>query len=222
MKRVMRLEGLYDKKTIQLLQTKANTALTFDFRPRSFNFIQQYLFLDFITVLKNSTLPFSIQYENEPDFMIKDTLQKLDAIYSGPVSLEFSDNQKCEYYEQFSRPFIWHYNVQCSDISVFKSPLLKGIVLNYSDIEDAHNKNILTSFVQNFYRLTHDVLLKRNGQLILKLDWTSNVMPTLAEYFDFNVISVPVNSNVEICYRNVDQNKLQSSLESLKNFTNAL
>lgn len=222
MKRAMRLEGLYDKKTIQLIQSEANMALTFDFRPRSFNFIQQHLFLDFISTVKNGSHSFSIQYENEPDFMIKDTLEKLKKIYSGPFRLEFSDNQKREYYEQFETPFIWHYNLNTSDINVFKSPLLKGVVLNYDDIYEAHNRGVLNSFVQNFYRLTHNVILKRQGELILKLDWTSNIMPSIAEYFDFNTISVPVNSNVEICYRNVDQNKLQSSLTSLKNFTNAL
>lgn len=222
MEATMRLEGLYDKKTIQVVQQEAKMGLTFDFRPRSFNFIQQYLFLDFISEVKKSTNEFSIQYENEPEFMINDTLEKLSKIFYGNFLLEFSDNQTLSYYEQFKKPFLWHYSQHIGDISVFKSPLLKGIVLDYNLIKDAHESGKLNNFVQNFYRLTHDTLIRRSGQLILKMDWASDIMPSITEFFDFNCVSLPVNSNIEICYRNVDQNKLKTSISSLKSFTKSL
>lgn len=215
----IRLEGLYDKRTIDLAYELGGVDLSFDFRPRSLNFIQQYLFLDILDSKRESINHFSLRYEDEPDFMVKDTLDKLSSTYFGPFHLEFSGNQNRSYYDSFEKPFIWHYREDAQDLSVYQSEFLKGIVLPFSLLREKHEKGQFTNFVHNFYRLAHQCLLKNEGKLIVSLNWGDNIFPSLFEYFDIDQISLPIDTNVEACFRNVDKSKLQVAISGLGPFT---
>ena len=51
--------------------------------------------------------------------------------------------------------------------------------------------------------------------LILRVDWDDNIIPSLLDYFDFEFISLSLNSKVEICYRNIDLNRMEKGLKYL-------
>jgi hypothetical protein len=64
--------------------------------------------------------------------------------------------------------------------------------------------------------------LNNEKKIILRIDWNSNVFPSLFDYFDFDLMSFPINSKIEICYRNVDLKKLTSEMAHVEKNKNSL
>ena len=74
---------------------------------------------------------------------------------------------------------------------------------------------MLHNFATNFYTRYHN-LIDDNSLMLLKIDWQSDLLASLFEYFEFNLISFPINSQIEVCYRNVDLKKLSCEMEIFK------
>ena len=51
--------------------------------------------------------------------------------------------------------------------------------------------------------------------MLLKSDWDHNLLTTLFDLFEFDLLSFPINSKIEVCYRNVDLKKLSSEMTIL-------
>jgi hypothetical protein len=52
--------------------------------------------------------------------------------------------------------------------------------------------------------------------MLLKVDWHNNLLTSLLDLFEFNLLSFPINSKIEVCYRNVDLKKLSFEMNLLK------
>lgn len=101
------------------------------------------------------------------------------------------------------------------DSSLCNSTHFKGLIFNFSFFEELHHRGVLKNFITNFY--THyGRFLNEEKKIILKVDWTDNVFPSLFEYLDFDLMSFSINSKIEICYRNVDLKKLTSEMDLIK------
>jgi hypothetical protein len=214
---LFRVEGIYDKRTIQRLKDLKLKDLSFDFRPRSFNFIQQHNLIELLDELSLDDNCY-LHFENEADFVVKNILDSVcNKRKKETVYLEFSDDREVEYYESFDQQFIWHFSNEAKNTSsIIKSKNLKGIVLPFSELLKAHESGVLHNFSNNFHAQFFELLTNNAGKLILQMDWDSNLFSSIIEYFDFDIISVAINNKVEVCYRNVDLGKVQSHVSFLK------
>ena len=214
---LFRVEGIYDKRTIQRLKDLKLTDFAFDFRPRSFNFLQQHNFLDLLEILSLGDNIY-LNFENEADFVIQRILDSAkDKIAKENIFLEFSDDQEASFYESFELPYIWHFDSASKNISsILESKLLKGVVLPFGELLKAHEKGILHNFSNNFHAQFFELLTKNEGKLVLQMDWDSNLFSSAVEYFDFDMISVAISNKVEVCYRNVDLTKIQTHVSFLR------
>ena len=61
-----RVEGIYDKRTLQRLQDLNLKDLSFDFRPRSFNFLQQHTFMEIVENISTEDRLY-LHFENEAE-----------------------------------------------------------------------------------------------------------------------------------------------------------
>ena len=217
MDKKVKISGIYDKRTIQRLKEVGINQISFDFRARSFNFLQQHSFMELQEELAIDESIY-LQFENEADFVIKKIIDDLKHVRSSNnLFLEFSDEQTSSYYDQFLTPYIWHYSLECKSLeAIEESKYISGIVLKFSDLLKLHEDGVLHNFCNNFHSQFIKLLSNKEFKLILDLDWDSNLFSSISEYFDFDIISVAINNKVEVCYRNVDLAKVQTHVQYLK------
>ena len=210
MKQKIRLEGVYDDVIFNFIKEKGIDEYTFDFRPKSFNFIQKYRFEDIMTKFYLPSNRYYLHFCNEKDHVIKRIVEDLKTLprqsMNNPnnIFLEFSDNQTASWYDHFDLPLYWHYN-SCKNIeNILGARNLQGIVLNFKFLDDYCAHEYLDQFAVFFYHQMQNSHLKDDLQLIFSIDWDSNIPPGIEEYFDFDLISLPINSKIETGYRQID------------------
>ena len=218
----IRIEGIYDFKTLSILKEEEIEDFGFDFRPKSFNFLQQHCFMDMIRNFYDLKCKYYFHFSNESSCVIQKIttdLRKglsLDQKQWQSFYLEFSGQEKPEEMISYKMPFLWHYRPRENASEILRSHLLKGIVLNYDFIQNIHESQRIYSFLQTFLHSTATFFSKNEGELFLRRNWSSDIFPSLYELFDFSVISLPINNHIERAYRHVDIEKMKQQLEPLR------
>lgn len=206
----LKIEGIYDQRTLKLLKSKGLKNFGFDFSPKSFNFVQEHVFLEELVPLLDLDDSIHLHFSRSNDPMIKKVIEDLK---KSAVSREkvFID---CEEWSSLPSELGLNYYLNYSpemDTSFCKGELFKGIVFQFSFLEELHHKNILNNFISNFYT-QFSSYLSESKKIILKIDWSHNIFPSLFDYFDFDMMAFSINSKIEICYRNVDLKKLNTEM----------
>jgi len=217
----LKMNGIYDERTLKCLEKRDILLLGLDFRPRSFNFLQEHKFFELLeNIEQESKLKkghFFLHFQNEAPFVIEKILADIknycyDSGWSfSKFSLEFSDTQLSSYYDLFETPFLWHYTPGGSLKEVMKCRYLEGIVLSHKQLEEFHREGKLYSFLQTFHSLTTDKPMK----IFLSLNWDTNLITSLFELFDFDGVSLEIDRQVETCYRNVNLPIVEKNLDFL-------
>ena len=219
MKRKIRLEGVYDEHAIRRMQEKGISQYTFDFRPKSFNFLQQHRLENLLKELYTPLTRYYLHFAYEKNYVVFKFISDLKRLlgikfnHQDGISLEFSDKKKATYYEEFQAPFYWHYDPTGDCENIFSLEWLEGIVFDFGLLEFFYKSGKIDEFSTNYYRFLQRSPLKERLQLILSIDWDSNIPPGLEEYFDFDIISLPINKKVEQEYRLVDYDLLSRNLK---------
>jgi len=201
-----RLEGIYNTQSLSFFMSFGVKEWSFDFRPKSFNFIQQYVFNDCINLLQNSlaTHSVSMRFLNEKDFMVDKIVNDLKEISPlKNITFELSETSDVAHAERNKIPFYWHYNFRL-DSAVYQNPLLKGIILSAADCQRMQESNTLGRFIIEFSKLKTEGMFK-NQELILHFDWTQELMSSVLDFLPIDAFSLPINHQIETGYRQVNQ-----------------
>lgn len=203
----IKISGIYDKRTIKTLNDLGVKCFEFDSRPRSFNFIQKRVIE---TILKESFIgeeKVSIHFANEVDFVVKDILSVFSEFKK--TTLTFSDDQEATYYDQFETPYYWHYRTSKNTKEILASKHNIGIIFDIELLEELLSKQTLNTFFMNFLSLPKTI----DKELIIKMDWNSELSAQIRDIIDPSYIELSVNDKVEVCYRNVDTGKIVKNLQ---------
>lgn len=206
----LKFEGIYDSRTLKFLKNLGVKKFGFDFNPRSFNFIQEYVFLEQIVPLLGHTDELTLTFTRSNDPMISKVL--LDLKRNGfdlkNVSLiclewpiapaEFEVNYYLNYVPQI-------------DVNLANFTNFKGFFFDYSLFEGMQSDGVLRAFVSNYF--TRFGKVAASADTVLRVEWNDNIFPSLIDIFDFNTLSFPINADIEVCYRNVDLKKLQKEID---------
>ena len=218
MKQKIRLEGVFDDAIINFMKEKGIDEHTFDFRPKSFNFIQKYRFEEIMSKFYIPSNRYYLHFCNEKDHVINRivddflSLPTISTRIENNIFLEFSDNQTAAWYDHYDLPFYWHYH-SCENITdILNAQNLQGIVLNFDFLDNYCPYEYLDQFAAIFYRQMQTTGLKDKLQLVFSIDWDSNIPPSMEEYFDFDIISLPINSKIENSYRQINFDLLSEGL----------
>lgn len=206
-KKTLRVEGIYDQETLKNLIEMGIEHFCFDFRAKSFNFLQQYKFLDFLRENYQHHHTYYLRYEGERDFIIQKMIDDLKLEYNWVnFYLEFSGGEPLPFVEQYSLDFYYHagsdlfrHPQQIQELDrILKSKKLKGIVL--------HDPMLLENFIE-----LSDI------NKIWALDW--DTQGTVVKKFQgqFDILSFPINDWVEDDFRIVNFKKLGPLLEGITN-----
>lgn len=211
----IRIEGIYDQRTLKHLKQKGLKDFCFDFSPKSFNFIQEYVFLEQLLPQFDSTDKIFLHFSRSNDPMISKLI--LDLKKSGQsltnVYFEFDEWSETVKPANFEQNYLLNFSKDL-DLSKMIGPHFKGFIFNFDFFEELHHKNLLTPFSSNFFTRFHSNLTPES-LMLLRIDWSSNLINSLFDIFDFDLVSLPINSKIEVCYRNVDLKKLTSEMEVL-------
>ena len=222
----IRIDGIYDKRTLASIFNHQVIDYQFDLRPRSFNFIQEHKLLDIIMNVDNLLLGrpsfrYFLHFAGEQDYVItklasdvKKVIKQNDAII-----LEFSDAKEVDFYDSFGTPYFCHYHPLMKLGSFLASPYFSGLVVPYSHLEGLHEQGMFHNFVKNLLQVSFGALESGKMELVLALDWDSNVFPSIYDFLDFSLVSLPINNKVEVCYRNVDLGGVETGLRHLQSLS---
>lgn len=221
-KTLLRIEGIYDHRTFKFLKSLGLSIFSFDFRPLGLNFFPQHRFLDVLNHEYNSSYQFFLHYADEQDFIIQKMLTDLKGYGGNPGTLapnfflEFSDNKDLKFYEQFAVPYFWHYQEGGFLKEILQGSYLQGIFFSYNLLEDLFRRGGLYTFINAVLQLFHKTKREKPLEIFLTADWNQNIIPSLTDHLDFHCLSLPINQSIEVCYRNVDLEKLRKNVQSFQ------
>lgn len=209
----LKFDGVYDKRTVKFLNENNIYDFSLDFRPKSLNFIQIHQAQQIVK--SNPLSNFFLEFDNEKDFIINKVLKELKVyIPKNRLILEFKDHQNKDYYDSFDCSYFLYID---SHLKISKDFLfgknLKGIIFDGEFLVAAHIDGTFSSLVNNYYSLVRHQSIEL--EVLLYRDWTLDIFPSINSYFDFDKICLPINSNIEKCFRNVDLKRVETELKHL-------
>lgn len=208
----MRITGLYDQRTIQLLKEQKIYSIGFDLRPRSLNFIQTHRLLELLKDVDLGSV--YLHFENEKEFIIEDILKRVKDVYGGKLVLEFTDHQSKDFYDQFKLPYMLSFDGHRGDLKGSCGEYFCGFSFDYDYFEGIHMRGYFESWVTEYYRTIS--FLGRQIQHHLIRQWDSDIFPSLNELLDFDYVSLPICSEVEVCFRNVDLKLFEKQVDYIR------
>ncbi|MBC7430027.1 MAG: hypothetical protein H7336_15540 [Bacteriovorax sp.] len=214
-----KIEGIYDQRTLKLLKAEGLKDFGFNFSPKSFNFIQEHVFLTELVPLLGVSDNLHLHFTRSNDPMIKKVIDDLKKEGVGRERIYINCDEWSESPESHGIKYYLNYYPEVN-LTWCNSKLFSGMIFEFSFFEDLHQRGILNNFITNFY--THfNNLLSNEKKIILRIDWNNNIFPSLFDYFDFDLMSFPINSKIEICYRNVDLKKLSAEMALIEKSRNS-
>ncbi len=216
----LKIEGIYDQRTLKLLKSKGVRDFGFNFSPKSFNFIQERVFLNDLIPLMDPKDKIHLHFSRINDPMIQKVILDLQNAGFEKDNIYFDCDEGTELSREIGIKYFINYYPEI-DHCACDDPGFCGIIFNFSFFEDLQAKGVLNNFIANFY--THfKKYLVEDKLIVLRIDWSDNVFPSLFEYFDIDLMSFSINDKIEICYRNVDLNKLSEEMKLIENNKNLL
>ena len=221
----IKITGVYDQNSIDLLIKEGVTFFGFDFRVRSFNFLQQYCFLELIEKNFQTNFQYDLIYQDEKDFIIAKMIDDLDQILkkSGHhlremdnFRLHFTDAKGKDFYDSFKMPYIWEYHPMEDLDKMAKSEYLKGIILPYDLLSDYHARGEFHQFVAKFLKTLGAGGSRKNISLGLKCEWNTDFFPSLSEFLAFEFLQLPIDSSIEQSYRHISADLLKMSVGEMR------
>jgi hypothetical protein len=209
-----KIEGIYDQRTLKLLKSRNIRDFGFNFSPKSFNFIQEHIFLGELIPLLDPKDRIYLHFSRSNDPMIRKVLADLQKVGVEKENIFIECDEWSESPKELGVCYFLNYYPEI-DLKNCDSIYFSGLVFSFSFFEDLHKRGVLNNFISNFY--THfKKFLTEDKKIILKIEWNDNIFPSLFDYFDVDLMSFPINSQMEICYRNVDLKKLANEMEFIK------
>lgn len=181
----------------------------FDLRPRSFNFTQAYQIknmIEKVIVDKNIILLF----ENEKAFVVDELISHIKSSLhtTNELICEFSGQSSLQSLDEYQRPFFWRYHNEEKLINISSSKELKKIIFLHRDLEMLNSSGELFGFLNLFANM--------NVHFELQIDWDTNLIESMFEYFRFDTISFEINSKVEHSYRQLDFELAKVIIKNIK------
>lgn len=209
-----KIEGIYDQRTLKLLKSRQVRDFGFNFSPKSFNFIQEHVFLNDLIPLLEPLDKIYLHFTRSNDPMIRKVLEDLKKAGIQNTNLFLECDEWPTDPNSFGIKYFLNYYPEI-EIKNCLGENFSGMIFNFSFFEDLHQRGVLNNFIANFY--THyKKYLTDEKKLIVKIEWNDNVFPSLFDYLDIDLMSFSINSQMEVCYRNVDLKKLANEMEMIK------
>lgn len=214
----LKVNGIYDQRTLEAVVSMGIKHLGFCFRPLSPYLMASNIFIDEIL----PKIPFGsflyFEFENQLDPMIRYLSEKLasrnEAFQRVSICLvKITGNEEC----------LFHSNqileIKYDEENLKEATFLKkvsGLSFNQSQLEDKRKGQKFNDFFSSL-----DQFALRDGlEFELRVLSDGALEKKDLNLFDIGRISLEINPGLEVCYRNVNLEKLTRRLLELKGFCN--
>lgn len=207
------LSGLYDQKLFKSLLGLQDLGLGFDFRPKSFNFLQQHIFNEMLPELVASQRPVMMKFFNEKQFLITKfmvDIEKKVGFLPKNFFLEIQGDVDfgLESYN-LPLPIVYHLSLREPYIPQHFQDHLRMIVID--DLAELLNDEaFIWKQYKNLLKLYPWVSVIDLG---LKIDWSTDLSFAWLQTLNIKFLLLEINHHVEDGYRQVNSSKLNSGLK---------
>lgn len=214
----LKVNGIYDQRTLEAVVSMGIKHLGFCFRPLSPYLMASTTFFDEIL----PKIPFGsfvyFEFENQLDPMIRYLSEKLssrnEAFQRVSICLvKITGNEEC----------LFHSNqileIRYDEENLKEAKFLKkvsGLNLNYSQLQDMRKGQKFNHFFSSLEQFS----LRDELELEIRVSSEASLEKKDLNLFDIGRISLEINPELEVCYRNVNLEKLTRRLLELKEFCN--
>ncbi len=205
------LKGITKPETIEALSSSQFNQYSFDMRPKSFNFTQGRN-IESIIKRYGGLYNFSILFENEKPFMVKEILKPFRDKTN--VVPEFSGRTPINELNELGYPFFWHYHDEEKIRDLKQIENLRRIIFHQEDLEYLNQRGELFGFFQLFSDYFERI------EFEIQLNWDSEIFVSLLDSFNLLILSYEINSLVEKGYQNPDTALINQSIQQTKIYLN--
>lgn len=208
----IRVDGIYDKRTLNFLEEKGLFQVSFDTRPKSLNYIQEYRLIELLRDCNSESITLIIDSFSKD--MVSHCIREVSKVFRGSVSLEVRGLLPFNVNE-LETPFTVDYELFNERNDLFEGNYFKGYSIDYLYLDHLYHNGKFGEWVQRFFISNRNISL--NMEVNIRMDWDSDIFPSLSEYFDFATYSLPIGEKVETCYRNADLRKIEKNITFVQN-----
>ena len=213
MKNQIRIDGVYDRRTFLALKKLGVSSFLFDFSPKSFNFIQLHIFIEQIVPLLSKADDVYLHFNSSADGMIQKIVSDLPFLLDQII---FECDEWIDGYSLDSLKKTIKFSNK-NDFKRHRSIDIKGVVLDHDYLDELFLKSKLNNFLNELF-LSNGNFLDDNRKIIIKSNSSYNLKESLLDLVDFDLICLPITSQVEVCYRNIDIEKLNYEIRNIISF----
>ncbi len=213
MQTILKIEGIYDTRTLKFLKSQGIKNYGFDFSPKSFNFIQEHVFLEQLIPILDTNDKITLSFSRSNDPMIAKVLLDLKKLGFDLSNAVIVCDEWTLAPEGSDYNYYIHYDPTLK-LDLMVSSNFKGLIFSYNFFAGLHEQNLLNSFMSNFYTRYGKVMNQK--ETLMRVDWRDNVLPSLLDIFDVDQLIYSISDDIESCYRNVDLKKLESEMGLIK------
>jgi hypothetical protein len=208
------LKGITDAVTFNHANSFGIESFSFDLRPRSFNFIQEYMIVEILRLNPTSSRC-SLLFADEKDFMVQELCTRVEEQTGLNCLPEFAGVESISDLEKLKRPYLWHYHTQGKIKDIYQADYLDSIILNQDILKTYDDAGELIGF----FNLLNE---KEGLKVEILVDWDSPIPMSLLEMFPIECLSFEVNNKVEISYRNIDFDMMKLHLKEVTSMISQL
>lgn len=202
------------------------TEFAFDFRPKSFNFLQLHRLLELLKAAYSPLHRYFLIYQDEKSMVVQKMIEDVSLLAQREGSardmslsnffLDFRGAEDASYCSSFGLPYFLEYSHRPGLRAALGSSWARGVNLPYGMVATAYEQRTLDSMARNFAQLLHGAGRKSPLEVVLTCDWDADLFASFFELLEVDGLSMPVNPKIEVCYRNVDLAKLRSGLSFMQ------
>lgn len=205
------LKGITHSKTLRALDSIENLSFAFDLRPKSFNFTQTYKIKETLEGHRNIEM-ISILFSNEKDYVVNNIVLDIEKSFLSKegthnnLILEFCGQTPIADLEKYEKNYYWHYHKDEKIKNLANVKYLKRVIFHHQDLEELNDTGELHGFFQLFSEYMDHISIE------VQLQWSSELIISMFDFFDISAVSFEISSEVEIGYQNPDSQLISNHI----------
>lgn len=214
-----KVSHIYDSRTVAALKELGIRHFGFCFHPKNIRFLQHIEFLKILSEHLDSNTYFYLDIRGESSSLVDHLLAQVKEV-SAQKGISFQNGNiilETNHFYDFNIFHLLHFSL-LDPVEV--GPLdqriqqLSGFVFNYQELNDSHQKELIYNMKNDFS--THfSSAINEKTQLSCQVKFRDDIYASILKIFNINMISVGIDEDVEVCFRNVDLQKLTKELKIL-------
>lgn len=204
---ILGLKGITDIDVFRFATNLGFSQLSFDLRPRSFNFTQGYKIKEILEQV-GDYYRICLQFDGEKKFVMQEITRDIESD-SREIFLEIENPLDLKVCNELGYPFALKYKPDFKLSELKSCHNLERLIFTQDFIEELNQQGELYGFF--------DVLRSELPQkLEILTDWDSALISSLIETYEIDVLSWEINNKIEVSYRNIDFDLLESHMQKIE------